>query len=384
MALQTEIHSPAVARFLEVNKVNLQYSLDPADPELVKPHEFQFAPPPEPAAGPPVDELYMSKNKKLNFKSKVVLAVAELTVGSILLCLLGRVVVAPLVRRRTLRLRRLVAPSLVVAGIWIAVAVVLLLGGRCTPSLVPAHHIRRHRAHHVHRRRVHLTVRSLHHSDGSGRSPVRAGRLIRILIHLVVGRAVARLRLFDLHLLAVERDVMLGRDAIHRGVVFERKEPEAAGLLLLLVVHDDHFHHLAVASEEHPQVGLGDVGWEAAEKDFREGPAAGLWLLQGSRVALLRIDGPARRREAEKVCVGLVADVIPYVFDFVRLTCRPSCAARTATRSARCWDQRRFCGSRVKYLLWFGSANSATHMNPKPRERPVSLFFITTQSMTSP
>lgn len=45
-----------------VGMVNIQYSLEPADPELVRPQELQLAaPPPEPVAGPPVDELYMSK-----------------------------------------------------------------------------------------------------------------------------------------------------------------------------------------------------------------------------------------------------------------------------------------------------------------------------------
>lgn len=47
-----------------MNALGVQYSLDPADPELVSPQEFQLAPPPEPAAGPPVDELYMSKKLK--------------------------------------------------------------------------------------------------------------------------------------------------------------------------------------------------------------------------------------------------------------------------------------------------------------------------------
>lgn len=44
--------------------LNLQYSLDPAEPEFVKPQELQLALPPELAAGlPPVDELYMSKSE---------------------------------------------------------------------------------------------------------------------------------------------------------------------------------------------------------------------------------------------------------------------------------------------------------------------------------
>jgi hypothetical protein len=51
-------------------KVNLQYSLDPAEPELVSPQEFQLAPPPDPAPGPPVDELYMSTEGENQFESK--------------------------------------------------------------------------------------------------------------------------------------------------------------------------------------------------------------------------------------------------------------------------------------------------------------------------
>lgn len=51
-----------------MKRLNLQYSLDPAEPELVNPQEFQLAPPPEPAAGPCVDELYMSTNKAKLFR----------------------------------------------------------------------------------------------------------------------------------------------------------------------------------------------------------------------------------------------------------------------------------------------------------------------------
>jgi hypothetical protein len=48
-----------------VESLTLDYSLDPpADPELVKPQLLQLAPPPEPALGPPLDELYMSKSHR--------------------------------------------------------------------------------------------------------------------------------------------------------------------------------------------------------------------------------------------------------------------------------------------------------------------------------
>lgn len=137
--------------------------------------------------------------------------------------------------------------------------------------------------------------------------------MIRILIHLVARCAVAGLRLLDLNLLAIERDVVLVGDSVHGCIVLERQEAEAAAFLLLLIVHDDNFHHLAVAAEEHSQVGLGDVGGQAAEEDLREGTATGFGLLQRPRIALLRVDGS----KSVGLYIWLVTDVIPYVFIFI-------------------------------------------------------------------
>lgn len=61
-------------------------------------------------------------------------------------------------------------------------------------------------------------------------------------------------------------------------------------LLLLLVVHDDDLHHLAVAAEENAQVSLRNVGRETTEEHLRVPPSS-LRLLKGARVARLRIDG---------------------------------------------------------------------------------------------
>lgn len=56
----------APREFLKTKEQNRkEYSLDPAEFELVSPHEFQLAPPAELAPGPPDDELYMST--KLEF-----------------------------------------------------------------------------------------------------------------------------------------------------------------------------------------------------------------------------------------------------------------------------------------------------------------------------
>lgn len=48
-----------------------------------------------------------------------------------------------------------------------------------------------------------------------------------------------------------------------------RQKPETTALLLLLVIHDYNFHHLSVAPEERPQIAFGDIGGQAAEKNFR-------------------------------------------------------------------------------------------------------------------
>lgn len=137
--------------------------------------------------------------------------------------------------------------------------------------------------------------------------------MVWVLIHFVARCAVTGLRLLDLNLLTVERDVVLVGDSIHGCVVLERQESEAAALLFLLIVHDDNFHHFAVASEEHSQVGLGDVRGQSAEENLREGATTGLGLLQRPRIALLRVDGS----KSEDLYIWLATDVTPYVFIFI-------------------------------------------------------------------
>jgi len=78
------------------------------------------------------------------------------------------------------------------------------------------------------------------------------------------------------------------------GLLLEGEETEAAGLLLLLVVHDDHLGDLAVASKEGAQIGLGDVRGQAAQEDLVA--AALLRFLQGARIARLGVDGAAVER----------------------------------------------------------------------------------------
>jgi hypothetical protein len=61
--------------------------------------------------------------------------------------------------------------------------------------------------------------------------------------------------------------------------------------LLLLVIHDDYLHDLAVAAKEHPKVSLGDVRGQPSEEHLGVSASA-FRLLQRARIARLRIDGP--------------------------------------------------------------------------------------------
>ena len=79
-------------------------------------------------------------------------------------------------------------------------------------------------------------------------------------------RVAPRLRPLDLHLLVLDVDEVLADGLAAGDLVGEGEEAEAAGLFLLLVVHDDDLDDLAVAGEEGAEVRLRYRGREAAEK----------------------------------------------------------------------------------------------------------------------
>jgi len=81
---------------------------------------------------------------------------------------------------------------------------------------------------------------------------------------------------------------------LNGGLLLEGEKAEAAGLLLLLVVHDNHLGDLAVAVKEGPQIGLGDVRGQATQEDLVA--AALLRFLQSARIARLGVDGATVER----------------------------------------------------------------------------------------
>ena len=106
---------------------------------------------------------------------------------------------------------------------------------------------------------------------------------------------VSRLGSLDFYLFVLNVYIVFRHGLVHGSIVLKAKEPKPSGLLLLLVVHDDHLGHSAVATEEVPQICLCDAGRKSPEEHL--GPVdVFLRLLHGPRVARLRIDrSPVQR-----------------------------------------------------------------------------------------
>ena len=103
---------------------------------------------------------------------------------------------------------------------------------------------------------------------------------------------VSRLRSLDFYLFVLNVYIMFSHGLIHSCIVFKAKEAKPSGLLFLLVVHDDHLRHSAVATEEVPQICLSDAGRKSPEEHL--GPVdVFLRLLHGPRVARLGINRPS-------------------------------------------------------------------------------------------
>jgi hypothetical protein len=81
-------------------------------------------------------------------------------------------------------------------------------------------------------------------------------------------RIVSRLGSFNLNLLVLNVYIMFGHCLVHCAVVFETQKAKSPGFLFLLVVHDDHLRHAAIAVKVAPEVCFSDAGREAAQENF--------------------------------------------------------------------------------------------------------------------
>ena len=133
---------------------------------------------------------------------------------------------------------------------------------------------------------------------GSGRTRGVAdtvGRLSSPLVHhgpVTNLGVVSWLRSLDFYLFVLNIDIMFSHGLVHGNIVLKAKESEPSRLLLLLVVHDDHLSHSAVATEVVSQICLCDAGRKSTEEHL--GPVdVFLGLLHGPRVTRLRINRPS-------------------------------------------------------------------------------------------
>jgi hypothetical protein len=115
---------------------------------------------------------------------------------------------------------------------------------------------------------------------------------------LVHHRAIANLGVvsglgsLNFYLFVLNVYIMFSHRLLHGNIVLKAKETKPSGLLLLLVVHDDHLGHSAVPTEEVPQVCLRDAGRKSTEEHL--GPIdVFLGFLHGPRVTRLGINRPS-------------------------------------------------------------------------------------------